>query len=54
MEEDEQESLAERWGQTEELTGWDATEVIDIVRNIGDMAESALLENKTLLNWTSL
>ena len=54
MEEDEQESLAERWGQTEEREGWEASEILDLVRDIGDTAESAHLENKTLLIWTSL
>jgi hypothetical protein len=54
MEEDEQGSLADRWGQTEELDGWEASEVIDLVRSVGDTAESAQLENKTLLIWTSL
>src|SRR5262249_99559 len=54
MEENDQESLAERWGQTEELDGWEASEVFDLVRSIGDTAESAQLENKTLLIWTSL
>ncbi len=54
MEEDEQQSIAERWGQTEELDGWDASEVFDLVRSIGDNAETAQLENKALLVWTSL
>lgn len=54
MEEDEHESLADRWGATEELEGWDASEVLDLLRSIGDTAESAQLEKKTLLIWTSL
>ncbi len=54
MERDEQESLAERWGQTEELEGWQASEVLDSVWSIADTAESAQLENRTLLLWTSL
>lgn len=54
MDEDEQESLAERWGQTEELDGWDASDVLDMVRSVADTAETAQLENKTLLIWTSL
>lgn len=54
LEDDEQESLAQRWGQTEELDGWEASEVFGLVRSIGDTAESAQLENKTLLIWTSL
>jgi len=54
MDEDEQESLAGCWGQTEELDGWDASELFDLVRSIGDTAKSAQLEIKTLLIWTSL
>ena len=54
MEEDEQESIAERWGQTEELEGWEVSEILDLVHSIGDTAETAQLENKTLLIWTSL
>lgn len=54
MEADEQESIAERWGQTDELEGWEASEILDLVRSIGDTAETAQLENKTLLIWTSL
>lgn len=54
MEDDEQKSLAERWGQTEELEEWEASEVLNLVRSIGDTAESAQLEHKTLLIWTSL
>jgi hypothetical protein len=54
MEEDEQQAIADRWGQTEELNGWEASEVLDLVRAIGDTAETAQLQNKTLLIWTSL
>jgi hypothetical protein len=54
MEEDEQELIAERWGQTEELEGWEASEILDLVRSIGDTAETAQLEGKTLVIWTSL
>jgi len=54
MEEDEKQSLAERWAETNELEGWEASEVFDLVHSIGDTAESAQLENKTLLIWTSL
>ncbi len=54
MEGDEQASVAEDWGRTEELEGWDPSEVLDLVRNIGDTAETAQLEGKTLLIWTSL
>src|SRR4051794_366118 len=32
MEDDEQESLAERWGATEELEEWEASDILDAVR----------------------
>lgn len=54
MEEGEVESLAELWGQTEELEGWRRDEIIDLVRTIGDAAETAQPEGKTLFIWTSL
>jgi hypothetical protein len=54
MEGDEQESISERWGQTDELEGWEASEILDLMSSIGDAAETAQLENKTLLIWTSL
>ena len=54
MDEDEQHSIAERWGQTEEFDGWDASEVFNLLCRIGDTAETAQLENMTLLIWTSL
>ncbi len=54
MEECEQTTLAERWGQTEELKDWEASEVCEVLRSIGDTAETAQLYNKTLLIWTSL
>ncbi|QVL29914.1 hypothetical protein KIH39_13650 [Telmatocola sphagniphila] len=54
MDDNEQASLGESWAQTEELDGWVATDVFNLVRDIGDSADSARLENKTLLLWTSL
>jgi hypothetical protein len=54
MDEDEQESIAERWGQTEELEGWEAHEILEALRSVGDTAETAQLESKTLVIWTSL
>lgn len=52
MDEAEQGTVAERWGQTDELEGWDAADVLDLVRSIGDTAETALLRTKTLILWT--
>jgi len=54
MEEDEQASLAVHWGQTEELEGWAMSDILDLVRSVGDAAETAQLDDKTLLIWTSL
>jgi hypothetical protein len=54
LEEGEQQAIAERWGQTEEFEGWEASEIFDLVRSIGNTAETAQLENKSLLIWTSL
>ena len=47
-------SIAERWARIEEFEFWDGSEILDTLRNIGDTAETALLEDKTLLIWTSL
>ena len=47
MEEGEQESLAEQWGQTDELQGWEEFDILDLVRSIGDTAETAQLENES-------
>jgi hypothetical protein len=54
MEESKQTTIAEKWSRTEELEGSDPSEVFDLVRSIGDTAETAQLEDKTLLIWTSL
>ena len=53
LEDDEQVSIAEQWNQTDDLEGWEASEVLDLVRSIGDTAETAQLEDKTLFIWTS-
>jgi hypothetical protein len=47
-------SLAEAWSRTEEFDGWEQAEVADLLQGIGDMAETATLQGKTLLLWTSL
>jgi hypothetical protein len=54
MEDDGQESLALLWGQTDEMERWEAAEILDVLRSIGDTAETAQLNKKTLLIWTSL
>jgi hypothetical protein len=50
---DTSESLVEKWNGTDEFEGWDSAEVSDLLHGIGDAAESAVLEGKTLLLGTS-
>lgn len=54
MEVEESAALASLWGQTEEFEGWEASDVQDLLCSIGDLADSAQLEGKMLLLWTSL
>jgi hypothetical protein len=54
MEELELEAIADKWHSTDELKDCDALHVLDLVRNIGDTAETAQLQKKGLLIWTSL
>jgi len=54
MDEQEVDAIAEQWRRTDELQGWDALEVLELVRRIGDTAETAQLQNKGLLMWTCL
>jgi hypothetical protein len=44
--------LAQSWRDTDEFAGWEEAEVIDLLRQIGDLAETSQLENKTLFLWT--
>jgi hypothetical protein len=54
MERDEFDRLSEAWGSTEEFEGWSKPEVSELLRAIGDLAESASLEGKCLLLWQGL
>jgi hypothetical protein len=51
MEGDELRELAEAWSATEEFSGWTDAEATELLRAIGDLAESASLENKCLFLW---
>jgi hypothetical protein len=44
--------LARSWRDTEEFEGWKEDEVFDLLRQVGDLAETAQLENKSLFLWT--
>ncbi len=54
MEDDEFKQLAAAWSRTNEFDGWTADDVNELLRLIGDLAETAAIENKSLLLWTSL
>jgi hypothetical protein len=48
------ETLAAAWAATEELAGWSRLDVRDLLREFGDLAESASLQGKYLMLWQSL
>ncbi len=54
MEGDTFAKLADAWGRTEDFEGWSPSEVADLLRAIGDLAESASFEGKCLLLRLSL
>jgi hypothetical protein len=44
--------LARSWRDTEEFEGWKEDEVLDLLRQVSDLAETARLENQSLFLWT--
>jgi hypothetical protein len=54
LEEPEFDSLAASWAATEEFNGWSQTDVKDLLRELGDLAETALAKDKILMIWQSL
>ena len=54
MDADEFEPLASSWAATEEFAGWSASDVQQLLRELGDLADSALLQGKCLMLWQSL
>jgi hypothetical protein len=48
------ESLATSWASTAEFAGWDGSDVRELLRELGDLAESAVLQGKCLMIWQSL
>ena len=54
LDEAEFERLAMSWAATEELAGWDGADVQALLRELGDLAESASHKNKCLMLWQSL
>jgi hypothetical protein len=54
LEGDEFEVLAAAWAMTEEFEGWSPSDVRQLLRDLGDLAESASLQDKCLLLWQIL
>ncbi len=54
LDDDDFDRLAEAWGQTEEFEGWEEADVLELLRLVGDLAETARLGGKTLLLWVEL
>jgi hypothetical protein len=48
------ECLAESWAATEEFAGWSVLNVRELLRELGAIADSAILKGKCLLLWQSL
>ena len=48
------EALAASWAATEEFAGWSGVDVRALLRELGDLAESASLQGKCLLMWQSV
>ena len=53
LDEEEFQSLLGKWRSTDEFEGWDEADVTDL-HEVGDLADTARLEAKTLLLWRSL
>jgi hypothetical protein len=46
-------ALAASWEATEEFAGWSRADVRELLRQLGDLAESASLRGKCLMVWQS-
>jgi hypothetical protein len=51
LEEDELNDTADLWAKTEELEGIPPSDVKDLLRTIGDLADTAALQDKCLILW---
>jgi hypothetical protein len=54
LDDPEFETLASSWHSTEEFVGWSNSDVQELLRELGDLAGSALLQGKCLMIWQSL
>jgi hypothetical protein len=54
LDEDEFQSLQGTWSSTDEFDGWDEADVSALLREVGELADTARLEGKMLILWRSL
>jgi hypothetical protein len=47
-------ALASSWAATEEFAGWPGSDVRELLRALGDLAQAASLQGKWLMLWQSL
>lgn len=54
LEREEFDALVEKWVATEEFDGWEKDEVDQLLREVGDLAETANLVDSTMMLWVEL
>jgi len=54
MEPERLQAVTRQWSETEELEGWELEDVEFVLQEMADLADTARLQNKTLLLWLSL
>jgi hypothetical protein len=47
-------ALAVAWSSTDEFDGWEEDEVNDLLREVGDLAETAKLKGSAVMLWMEL
>ena len=53
LDDDEFDRLAASWAATEEFAGWESQDIVDLLRTLTDLADSASLQKKCLMIWQS-
>ncbi len=47
-------ALVEKWAATEEFDGWEKDEVNQLLREVGDLGETAIFEDSTMILWMEM
>jgi hypothetical protein len=47
-------ALVEKWVAIEDFNGWEKDEVNQLVREVGDLAETANLDGSTMMLWMEM